>query len=147
MMPQFRRENLERNAPPTAAAQIIGPASRVAFQAFPRLVLPRGPLTALRIDIEAAGAAGVPIDVLKHVVTYATAQGPRRSEGVSPGQRVEIAETILPHPIGVYLMLRETPTGVRFRVTTPARTAEVQCPLREGRTIDAEEDHSAVRHL
>jgi nucleoside phosphorylase len=126
----------QRNAPPTAAAQIIGPASRVAFQAFPRLVLPRGPLTALRIEIEAAGAAGR-IHVLKHVVTYATAQGPRRLEGKSPVQRVEIAEVILPHPIGVYLMLGETPTSVRFHLTTPAQTAEVHCPLREGRTIDA----------
>jgi nucleoside phosphorylase len=107
---------------PVAARDVLGQVNPgMALLAFPRLIVPRGPLTHLHIAMEAHGETG-PIEILQRVVEYWTTNGPRRTGltrfPVGDGGRAP--ETIEPRPVGLYLMLRETPTEIRFMVETPA---------------------------
>jgi nucleoside phosphorylase len=107
---------------PVAAREVLGQVSPgMALLAFPRLIVPRGPLTRLHLAMEAHGKNG-PIEILQRVVEYLTPTGPRRTGlALLPeanGDRVP--ETIEPRPVALYLMLRETATAIRFTVETPA---------------------------
>jgi nucleoside phosphorylase len=113
---------------PVAARQVLGQVSPgMALLAFPRLIVPSGPLTQLSVRMEARGKKG-PADIVQSVVDYGTPEGRRRA-GPSPSSAangLRIAETIDPQPIGVYLMVRETPTLVQFTVETPAKRQSVK---------------------
>ncbi|MFA5897548.1 MAG: 5'-methylthioadenosine/S-adenosylhomocysteine nucleosidase [Hyphomicrobium sp.] len=106
---------------PVSARGVFGQVSPgMALLAFPRLIVPRGPLTRLQLEVDVQGKNG-PVEILQRAVQYRTPDGLRRSEAtlVPPDDRAR-PETIEPSPVALYLMLRETPTSVRFTVETPA---------------------------
>jgi nucleoside phosphorylase len=108
---------------PVAARDVLGQVNPgMAVLAFPRLILPSGPLTRLHLEMEVQGKSG-PVEILQRVVDYWAPDGPRRAGPALPptGAGVRVSETIEPRPVAMYLMLRERPTAIRFKVETPAK--------------------------
>jgi len=109
-----------------ARSEIPGPAAPrgVAFLAFPRLVVPRGPLIRLTAKVEALQKDGRKLDVLKLVVKYSDKTGILRKLEQHVGT-IELNGLSAAAPVSVYLMLRGVPDSVKFAFSTPTsqRTA------------------------
>lgn len=92
------------------------PIHLVSFQAFPQLILPKGPLTGVRIGIDVIGNNG-PQNIRKVAVRYVDIKGAKKTVESMSGS-VEISEFISTAPVEVFMMSGGTPTRIDFRVAT-----------------------------
>jgi nucleoside phosphorylase len=76
-------------------------APGVSYLAFPNLVVPKGPLTDIQIDIDVISKTGT-LEIIKLVIEYLDRSGYRKTE-----------------TIGIYTMIRGTPEKIVFSVTSP----------------------------
>src|SRR5262249_22312507 len=101
-------------------------APGVSYRAFPRLVVPKGPLTELHIGIEVY-EADAPLAVNECKVRYTDREGNIQIKPMT-GQQLTfyLREPIFPAPLGVYALIPKTPKRIRFTVSSPActKTAE-----------------------
>ena len=92
-----------------------------SYLAFPRLVVPKGPLTGLDLCIAANGNQGH-LPVHKLVVEYWDYRRSRKEKTIDcpecaerPGEyRVHLEEPISAEPVGIYMMIRGTPNRITF---------------------------------
>jgi nucleoside phosphorylase len=95
-------------------------APGVALLGFPRLICPRGPVTAMFIDVKATAMDGsaLRIDQLKIVHTPYTDDD--RDERAYPPGKTVVLKQLAPQPIQVYLLLTAPASVIYFSVRTPA---------------------------
>src|SRR5262249_34882574 len=115
--------HLERVLGPLANAQKVikvrlsGDSSLLSF---PRLVVPRGPITELAVTADFRGTSGS-LNVLKVIGTYHDREG--RSQEVTLGQGLKptlrFDRPIASDPIGLYAIVDGTVEAVDFTVATP----------------------------
>lgn len=86
----------------------------MSLLAFPRLVKLLGPLTGLQLSVAASGAEE-PLEVVDIVVEYQDRQGRQQQRTVDRDSEVEIAEPITGGQVGVYLLLKGTPSRIEFQ--------------------------------
>lgn len=105
-------------ASPTRARDFIPRATApgIAMLAFDELVVPYGPLTRLSITVAAESVRG-PNAVLEGVVTCVSADGTAITDRLT-GAAWVTERPLAPHPVGLYLMLADTPTSVSLTVRT-----------------------------
>jgi hypothetical protein len=114
--------------------RITRPASDgVSVLAFPKLVLPKGPLTQLTVEITATTGAGQRLRVIEAIAEHVNL----RTEPVAanfPAESYAVTlKNIGPSPIGLYFMLGGTAEQLRFRISGPACTQEVGLELKSTR--------------
>jgi nucleoside phosphorylase len=101
--------------------------------AFPKLVLPKGPLTQLTIEITATTDAGQHLRVFEAIAEHIN----MRTEPVKahfPAESHALTlKNIGPAPIGLYFMLGGTAKQLLFRISGPAFTQEVGLELPNAR--------------
>lgn len=107
----------------------IPTAPGVAFWAFPRLVLPRGPMSRLELTATIASAAG-PVQVLEARLVYRS-EGQRIERPVPSASPVQFStkERIDPQPIELYMMTRTNPDFIAFEVRSGSSVRSVQLNL------------------
>lgn len=91
-------------------------APGVAFWAFPRLILPRGPMTRLDFKATLASARG-PVQVLEARVVYRS-EGQRIERRVPSATPVQFStkERIDPQPIELHMMTSTNPDSITLEV-------------------------------
>lgn len=96
-----------------------------AFLSFPQLVMPKGPITRLRIAVDVRGDAAQ-LPVIQWSVEYQAKDAARARRTQDGGGEIRFEEPMLPGPIGVTVMVRGEPARARFTVATPGgqQTAE-----------------------
>jgi nucleoside phosphorylase len=122
---------------PSAARNILGtPVSGAPqFIAFPRLVVPLGPLTELAISVRFVLKDGREIAPSQGRVDYVTCDGQERQTDLKRGQQVlsitgrDAKDRIAAKPIRAYYRLDEQATGAQFTVATPADSRTFQAAL------------------
>lgn len=86
--------------------------------AFPRFVVPKGPLTRLQIGIEAYGPVGS-LAAFKRVIDYRDYEGNLETKTWNEGDPdICIEKPISAEPIGLFLMFRVPANRIVFRVNT-----------------------------
>jgi nucleoside phosphorylase len=109
---------------PAEAMSLIGEGTTPGHSlcAFPRLVVPRGPLTELSIAIHASGeleGQECNLEVIRFVTQY-HARGERRvSERLAGTKEYKLSKILRAKPIGAYFLLRGVPQKVTFVVRSP----------------------------
>lgn len=102
----------------------------VSFLGFPSLVKPKGPLTGLRIKILVEGESqgkSTPLSIIKQMTEYTRLEG----ECVRETKTEVTGEIVLTKPlakkdVGVYLMMRGTPSRIEFSVEYRGGTPPVE---------------------
>lgn len=107
--------------PPGEARDRIRDASApgVAYLAFPRLVVPAGPLTEFRLTVKARSNAG-PLSVRVLLLEFLDRDGKRQQVEVRNDTPVELMRPIAAHPVGAYALIAEAASDVEFEASTPA---------------------------
>jgi nucleoside phosphorylase len=83
---------------------------------FPQLVIPKGPLTSLAIQIRAVDANGGTICFAKQVAEYMSGAQRRRSEFAGGASQFATTDVIDPLPIGLYLLAEGKVAKIIFEV-------------------------------
>ncbi|SDP04586.1 5'-methylthioadenosine/S-adenosylhomocysteine nucleosidase [Afipia sp. GAS231] len=100
-------------------------APGVAVLGFSRLVLPKGPLTRLAIEITPTSEDNRTLRIVTGVVEHLDLHGKLvATEIPADARKIEI-ENVGPSPVGIYLMLAGTAKHVHFLVHGPAERQEV----------------------
>lgn len=122
-----------RTGSPGEAREMIRSVSApgTAYLAFPRIVMPKGPLTELHIRFETYGDHGE-LQVFRAVLEYAVRDGRRVREEVESANSIDIDHTIFGSTIGLYLMLSASPTKIIFKIWSYGPEQEVQWKPEEG---------------
>lgn len=100
--------------------------------AFPGLVVPRGPLTELRVAFAVRGKSG-PLDVLEAVIRYVDLNGEVRPISLAPGQNtwgIDIPFTTA--PVGLFILADGEPTAVQFEVGNSYKRLKEEWVPRKG---------------
>lgn len=89
-----------------------------SYVGFPRLVVPKGPLTTVQVEVAVSGEDG-PLGIAELVIKYVDREGKNRSEVVNaPPYRVELNQLLPPAPIGVYMLVLGEASQIKFTVVT-----------------------------
>lgn len=123
-------------AEPSTAREVLGTpvSSAPQFIAFPRLVVPRGPLTELKISAQFVLKDGSET-AAEGRVEYVTLEGQKRQMNLNRGQHVfhitgrDARDRIAAQPIRVYFRLNTQAVSARFEVTTPADIRKFESAL------------------
>ena len=108
----------EKGSPALARQLINRPvAPGNSFLAFPRLILPHGPLTGLTITIEVKAEPPAK-NIRQLVVQYVDGSNKIQRRTIENDHLVTISENIAPFPIGIYLMSLGEVHSLTFRVQT-----------------------------
>jgi nucleoside phosphorylase len=102
----------------------------VSFLGFPRLVLPRGPLSRLSITVEAITDDGKELKIFDGLVEYLNARNERITSHFPVDSRTITLSEISLGPVGLYLMLSGTAARVQFRISGPAGQQEIGLSLK-----------------
>jgi nucleoside phosphorylase len=100
-------------------------APGVAVLGFSRLVLPKGPLTQLAIEITATDKDNRTLRIVTGVVEHFDLHGKLVPTTIPADARKIEIENVGPSPVGIYLMLGGTAKQVQFLVHGPAGRQEV----------------------
>jgi nucleoside phosphorylase len=115
---------------PAEAREVISDVGSppISYLAFPRLVVPKAPMTELQIGIEVDGMHDervVRLPISKKVVVYQNREGNRaRFEDTKP--EILLESPISAGPIGIYVLVRGKPCKVTFHESSPNTTKKDQ---------------------
>jgi len=96
-----------------------------AYLGFPWLVLPKGPITQLSIEIHAIDQSGNSLPIHKLVVKYTCIEGKPRLDLPPPSETVTLSR-LSAYPVQLYLLVGGTPGLIHFRANTPAESREIE---------------------
>jgi nucleoside phosphorylase len=115
------------NGSPAEAREKIRDVSSpgVSYLAFPRLVVPCGPLTEVEIGIEARNEAGS-LSIIKIVTEYSDHRGNRKKVETEDSASLHLTEPVAPMPIGVYVLVRGLASSVAFTVASPSNRQQAK---------------------
>jgi hypothetical protein len=89
-----------------------------SYLAFPRLVIPKGPLTGIRIEVAASDKSGL-LELAELVIRYVDRQGKNRSEVLNtPPYMFDLTQPLPGAPLGVYLLTIGEACQIKFSVIT-----------------------------
>jgi nucleoside phosphorylase len=110
--------------------RITRPASLgLSFLGFPRLVLARGPLSRLWIEVEAVTDGGQGLKIFEGIVDYLNPRNePVRSRFPADTHAITL-NGVSSGPVGLYLMLSGTAARVQFKISSPAGQQEIRLSL------------------
>jgi hypothetical protein len=110
------------------------------------LILPKGPLTRLQINIEVFGSdegREKQLEIIKGVFEYTTMDGKRLRETWEFGSDVPTLRSLAPEPVGLYVMVRGTTGRLRIMASSPAveRTKKWEVEDRSGDSNGKRDSH------
>jgi len=99
-----------------------------SYLGFPRLIVPKGPLTGIRIQVAVSGKDGT-LDLAELVIRYVDREGKIRSEVVNaPPYAVELSQHLPATPLGLYMLILGEASQIRFIVETTNTKLEATWP-------------------
>jgi len=101
----------------------IPAAPPVTYLGFPRLIIPLGPLTEVRIHLGAQSVQGS-VKPIVLVITYVNRNGVPQSRKLENLENVHLSEPMDPDPIGVYALFPGQLSVVDVSVTTSVETKQ-----------------------
>ncbi len=118
--------DVTRSTAAEARNRISRPASPgVSLLGFPQLILPKGPLTQLTIEIAAIADNDQYLRIIDGIAEYRDARGELVSVPfLTTVQRITLKGIGLA-PVGLYLMLAGTAARIQFRIEGPAGEQEI----------------------
>src|SRR6185437_4108538 len=118
--------------PPAMAMSEIrqGATPGNSYCAFPRLIVPQGPLTELSIRVQASGEfenKQGDLAVTRFLVKYRARGETVPSTQFVNGNEFKLNKTLRPFPVEVYLLLRGEPRTITFQASSPRLNETITC--------------------